>query len=143
MAVEQGLFAAIVLAIAVLIVAAGFICYMLRNYCSKASKTSQRNSSNDTSRNQSASVGLAGSSREMRSYKTTTDEEFSQNLPTFDQILRQEEKSSFDFYPLKFPKSPARSSASNHNSLLKSMTTAATVPSRVHEHSQSQSGSTS
>lgn len=139
MAVEQGLFAAIVLGIISFVVAAGFICYMLRHYCSKFGVQSQRNSSNNQRKNQQISSLTGSLDKDLRSYKTTTDEEVSQKLPTFDQILRQEERSSsLDYYPLKFPKSPARNLGSTELISKATMST-----SRVHEHSQSQPGTTS
>lgn len=110
MAVEQGLFAAIVLCIILLIIAAGFTCYMLRNHCARRAKTAQKTMSDARQ--------VAFGSTDPRSYKTTTDEvEHSQRVPTFDQILKREERSSsLDLYPLKLggaQKSPSLAHTSN------------------------------
>ena len=98
MAVEVGVFAAIILLIFLIIIIFGFTCYMFRNYCLKRLKASRRPKTDQ--RRDGTADGLD------RTYKTTTDDDASMKLHTLDQIFKQEERSSYgrslNVTPLRF-----------------------------------------
>lgn len=101
MAVSIGVFAAIMVAALLLIMLAGFFCYMFRNYCNQKRKPSHLNNSDSPKKfNLLAHIGSVE--------RTTSDEEAnatggagrhrpgvsaSWKTHTFEQILKQEERS--------------------------------------------------
>lgn len=132
MAVEGGIFAAIILLVILIIIVAGFACYMLRNYCTNKAKITRRTSSGSPRREGLSNILIAegvavGGS--MSNYKTTTDDnEPSMKLHTFDQILKQEERSyttvaqPTSIYP-KFHHSTSTSKKDNTNNTSNNNTT--------------------
>lgn len=101
MAIDIGIFAIIVLAIILLVIVIAFVCYLFRHACQKKVKPARRADS-ESPRRHGLSDGVGD-----RSYKTTTDDDTTIKLHTFDQILKVEEKSSYgkslNVLPLKFP----------------------------------------
>lgn len=100
MAVDVAVVAGAGLAIIIFIIILGFIYYLMRNYWQKTTKSNQKTTSDPKRR--AIYDGKMDSS-----VKTTTDDDHSHRLPTFDQILQKEEKSSIvqgkslGLYPLK------------------------------------------
>lgn len=103
MAANAGIYAIVVLLLVVLIVILGFTCYMFRNFCPSIKRKSTKRQSaalQGPTSNLEGGPNSLGSQTE-RVYKTTTDEDPSQKLTTFDQILKKEEKSAFSLHSLK------------------------------------------
>lgn len=100
MAVQGGLFTAIVLAIILLIIIFGFSCYWCRNSCRYGAYRGASRGADSTSPRRDRLWPEGSESKD----KTTTDEDTSLKLPTFEQILKKEEKSdqSLGLQRLKF-----------------------------------------
>lgn len=105
MAVEASVFGLAVLIFVLLIVLAGFFFYLMRIWCRRKGKSSR--TSTDRKRGEYITGALMLDGTHDKSYKTTTDEESTFKLPTFEQILKQEERSalsqSLGLHPLKIP----------------------------------------
>ena len=106
MALEIGPFAVILLALILLILVSGFLCYLFRSYCQS------RRSTKRDSRKLSAGAGHDGLLAGV--VKTTTDDELtmkSMKTHTFDQILKQEERSAYSVHSVKLPLPPMTTAA--------------------------------
>lgn len=108
MAANAGIYAIIVLVLLVLIVLVGFTCYMFRNFCQSAKRKQAKRQSVVLAPGaasllaEGASGSASGSQVSDRMYKTTTDDDNSHKaIPTFEQILREQEKSAFSLHSLK------------------------------------------
>lgn len=103
MAININLFGIVLLVCLFLIILTGFIFYMFRNYCEKKTKGSRR-----TSTDPKHALGILDT-YDASSYKTTTDDENTlttrpMKTHTFDQILKQEERSAYSVHTLKLPR---------------------------------------
>lgn len=100
MAFDIAIFGIGVLIFVALVVLAGIILYLIYQYfCYMKNKELQASTGR---RHRTPSVD----GHDTKSYKTTTDEESTVKLPTFEQILKQEEKSAYSqslsLQPIKF-----------------------------------------
>lgn len=98
MAVPIYIFSAFIMAFFIFLIVVGVSYYMIRNFCTKKTKEKRRT---DTDPMQSGFPEMA--------HKTTTDDEntvttVALKTHTFDQILKQEERSgAYSIHPLKLP----------------------------------------
>lgn len=100
MAIEVGLVGIVFLSVILMILACGFTCYLFKNYCQKKLKEAKRTSTGP--RHPGAFLETSHDT----TFKTTTDEEATMTSKpmkthTFDQILKQEERSGYSLHPLK------------------------------------------
>lgn len=84
MSVELGYLAFGLFVVVFLVIALGFFIYLIRNYCTRRMKEPKGLSSDQKRPGQADVDGVR-----------TTDDETTLKLPTINQILKQEERSSF------------------------------------------------